>query len=839
MRQLGIYPIWTLVFLSVVVKKVIVLLGKRIHVTLIRVMTAYDPKVIEPKWQERWLNENLFAAPENTQGKKMYVLDMFPYPSGDGLHVGHVKIYTASDIVARYLRMKGFAVLHPTGWDAFGLPAENSAIKYGIHPKELTERNVARFRKQMQSLGFSYDWQREINTTDPEYFKWTQWIFIKLFRMGLAYEATAPINWCPKDKTGLANEEVVDGKCERCGTPVETKEVRQWMLKITKYADRLLDGLHNLDWPKFIQDLQHNWIGKSEGADILFGLSTASRELRVFTTRPDTLMGVTYLVISPSHPAVAELTTAEQKVAVEAYVQEAKKAVKLEHGAEKEKTGVFTGSFALHPVTGAQVPIWVADYVLTTYGSGAVMAVPAHDARDFAFATKYSLPIVQVVVPQKAVGETPLPYEGDGVLINSGQFDGQTSEQAVRAISSHLQVKGKLQKAVHYKLRDWVFSRQRYWGEPIPIIHCQKCGIVPVPEKDLPVTLPDVAKFEPTGTGESPLASIEEWVNVKCPTCPNMGKRETNTMPQWAGSSWYWWRYASPHFQEALADPKALLKWLPVDLYVGGAEHAVLHLLYARFWHKALFDNGLTNNEEPFTRFRAVGLVIGEDGQKMSKSRGNVINPDDVVNQWGADALRIYEMFMGPFEASGQWSTDGIKGVSRFLNRVWNLAGKVLAAPAAAADEKVLVAVSQAVRRVSESTEQFRFNTAISALMELLNAIDGAAVDKKTMETFVLLLSPYAPHMAEELWQLCGHTQSLMYEKWPEFDQKLLSAVDVKVAVQVNGRVRGVLLVVPGLVQAEIEKQARALPNVAKHLEGKQVVKLIFVADKLLNFVVQ
>ena len=805
-------------------------------------MATYDPKTIEPKWQAKWYGENLFAAPEGGPGKKMYVLDMFPYPSGDGLHVGHVKIYTASDVAARYLRMKGFAVLHPTGWDAFGLPAENSAIKQGVHPAELTRRNTERFRKQMQSLGFSYDWQREINTTDPDYYKWTQWIFIKLFRMGLAYEATAPINWCPKDKTGLANEEVVDGKCERCGTPVETKEMRQWMLKITKYADRLLEGLQGLDWPKFIFDLQQNWIGKSEGADIVFGLNSAAKELRVFTTRPDTIMGVTYIVLSPSHPLVPPLTTPGQQTLVEAYVQESKKSVKQEHSAEKEKTGVFTGSFATHPLTGEAVPIWVADYVLMTYGSGAVMAVPAHDERDFEFATKYQLPIKQVIVPAKAAGETKLPYMGEGVLINSGQFDGQTSAQAIKTMTEHLQLAGKCQKAVHYKLRDWVFSRQRYWGEPIPIIHCEKCGTVAVPEKDLPVRLPDVAKYEPTGTGESPLAAIAEWVNVKCPTCPNMARRETNTMPQWAGSSWYWWRYTSPFFKEALADPKAIQKWLPVDLYVGGAEHAVLHLLYARFWHKVLFDNGLTSVDEPFTRFRAVGLVIGEDGQKMSKSRGNVINPDEVVAQYGADTLRVYEMFMGPFESSGVWNTDSMKGSYRFLQRVWNWAQASLAQPAAVPevplDPALEVAVQQTIRRVSESTEQFRFNTAISALMELINVLEGKPVNKKTIGIFVLLLNPYAPHMAEELWQALGHERPLVQERWPEFDQALLARVDVKVAGQVNGKVRSVMVLPPGVSQIEVEKQARALPNVAKYLSGKEVVNLIFVQDKLVNFVV-
>lgn len=799
---------------------------------------VYTPQEIEPKWQERWLNENLFAAPESGTGRKMYILDMFPYPSGDGLHVGHVKIYTASDVISRYLRMKGFRVLHPTGWDAFGLPTENSAIKFGIHPVELTKRNVDRFRQQMRSLGLSYDWNREINTTDPEYYKWTQWIFIQLFRLGLAYEATAPINWCPKDKTGLANEEVVDGKCERCGTPVEQKEVRQWMLKITKYADRLLEGLGGLDWPAFIKELQTNWIGRSEGTDIVFGLSTTSAQLKVFTTRPDTIFGVTYVVLSPTHPLVSELTTAEQKAAMDVYVTQATKSVKTEVEKDKEKTGTFTGSYATHPLTNEPIPIWVADYVLLTYGSGAVMAVPAHDERDFAFAQKYQLPVKQVIVPEKAAGEVTLPYMGDGVLINSDQFDGQKTVQAQEAITQRLQLNGRAQKSVHYKLRDWVFSRQRYWGEPIPLIHCQKCGIVPVPDKDLPVRLPEITKYEPTGTGESPLSTIEEWVNVKCPTCPNMAKRETNTMPQWAGSSWYWLRYASPHFNEGFADPQAVKKWLPVDVYVGGAEHAVLHLLYARFWHKALFDRGLFTHDEPFTRFRAVGLVIGEDGQKMSKSRGNVVNPDDVVKAYGADTLRVYEMFMGPFEASGQWNTDSIKGANRFLQRVWNLAMKV-GQSVAMPDQDVELMIARSIRRVSESTEQFKFNTAISAFMELLNTLEKQpGVDKRTMETFTLLLAPYAPHVAEEIWQRLGHTACLVNEAWPQMNEQILSAADVKVAVQVNGKVRGILTLAPNLPQAQVEVQARALPNAAKHLEGKEVTNIVFVQDRLINFVV-
>ncbi|MEX1112454.1 MAG: leucine--tRNA ligase [Candidatus Andersenbacteria bacterium] len=803
-------------------------------------MPSYDPKAIESKWQKRWLDENIFAASDQAPKKKMYILDMFPYPSGDGLHVGHVKIYTASDVVSRYLRMKGFNVLHPTGWDAFGLPTENTAIKKGIQPSVLTAQNVTRFRQQMQQMGFSYDWNREVNTTDPEYYKWTQWIFLRMFQMGLAYQAHIPINWCPSCKTGLANEEVIDGKCDRCGTQVEEKPMRQWMLKITKYADQLLEGLGGLDWPKFVLDLQHNWIGRSEGAEISFGIDGTSNELSVFTTRPDTLFGATYVVVSPNHPLVAELTVPQQQAAVAAYVAEAQKPIRLDPKGEKEKSGVFTGSYAIHPVTNAKIPIWVADYVLMSYGSGAIMAVPAHDERDFAFAKKYNLPIQQVIVPAKAQGEATLPYIGDGVIINSEGFDGLSVTEAQRMILQKLQLQGKAKKAVQYKLRDWVFSRQRYWGEPIPIIHCEKCGVVPVPEKDLPVRLPEMDKYEPTGTGESPLATVEEWVNVKCPTCPRMAKRETNTMPQWAGSSWYWLRYVSPHYTQAFTDPAAMQKWLPVDVYVGGSEHAVLHLLYARFWQKALHAAGLVPQDEPFKRFRAVGLVIGEDGQKMSKSRGNVINPDDVVVQVGADALRVYEMFMGPFEASVAWNTSSIKGSRRFLDRMWDLVATRAAQASDQEDVEVELMLHQTIRHVSESTENFKFNTAISGLMELLNVVESKPMlSKKTLESIVLMLAPYAPHIAEELWEQLGHTQSLVYERWPSFNQKLLAKAQVTVPIQVNGKVRGQLQFDPGISQEEVEKRARALTNVQKHLEGKTVVKVIYVPDRLLNFVVK
>lgn len=800
----------------------------------------YDPKTIEQKWQERWLKEGLFAAAEAEPKKKMYVLDMFPYPSGDGLHVGHVKIYTASDVVSRYMRMKGFNVLHPTGWDAFGLPTENTAIKKNIHPAKLTQQNISRFRQQMQSLGFSYDWDREVNTSDPHYYKWTQWIFLQLFRMKLAYEADMPINWCPSCKTGLANEEVVDGKCERCGTQVEEKPMRQWMLRITKYADQLLQGLPGLDWPKFIKELQVNWIGRSEGATIVFDIvgNTDLRTLEVFTTRPDTLFGATYIVLSPHHPHVFKLTSDERRKEVQAYVSEAQKPVRLNPEAEKEKAGVFSGAYVINPANNKRIPVWVADYVLMEYGSGAIMAVPAHDERDFAFATKYELPVQQVIVPKLASGDAQLPYTGEGTLINSGQYDGRDSVEAGGAIVQKLQLTKRAKKAVNYKLRDWVFSRQRYWGEPIPIIHCDNCGAVPVPEKDLPVELPDVSNFQPTGTGESPLAKVTDWVNVKCPTCAGAGKRETNTMPQWAGSSWYWLRYTSPYFTDGIADKNTMQKWLPVDLYVGGAEHAVLHLLYARFWQKALFDAGAVTHNEPFERFRAVGLVLGEDGEKMSKSRGNVVNPDDVVAEHGADTLRIYAMFMGPFENAIAWNTESIKGSRRFLDRVWDLVHAKQEAQEEKQDEETLLKLHQTIRRVSESTEQFKFNTAISALMELLNWLEKTHATRQTLEAFILMLAPYAPHMAEELWESMGHGQSLMYQVWPTFDEKLVAGADVTIPVQVNGRVRGELQLPVSTMQAIVEQQARALPNVGKYLEGKNVAKVIYVQDKLLNFVV-
>ncbi len=800
---------------------------------------TYDFKAVEEKWQQIWRDENVGRTSAEETSKKMYVLDMFPYPSGDGLHVGHAKIYTASDIVARYLRMRGFTVLHPTGWDAFGLPTENSAIKLKVHPAELTKRNIDRFRGQMQRLALSYDWEREVNTSDPLYYKWTQWIFLQLYRMGLAYEDTIPINWCPKDKTGLANEEVVDGKCERCGTPVEQKPLRQWLLRITKYADQLLGGLDGLDWPESILEMQRNWIGKSTGANIHFALEKNKSEyIEVFTTRPDTLYGVSYIVLGPEHPLVEKITTPEQKEAVRAFVATAQQATTYERlSAERPPAGVFTGASVVHPLTGDKLPIWLADYVVAGYGTGAVMAVPAHDERDYAFATAFSLPIIRVVETTEVHAGEALPYTGEGVLIDSGGHSGKTTMEGRKSILEQLQLSGAGRPATSYKLRDWVFSRQRYWGEPIPIIHCDKCGIVPVPESDLPVELPDVSSYEPTGTGESPLANIAEWVAVKCPTCPNMARRETNTMPQWAGSSWYFLRFCDPLNNDELASQEALTRWPKVDIYAGGAEHAVLHLLYARFWTLALRDAGVVPWREPFMRLRIVGLVRGEDGQKMSKSRGNVVNPDQVIEQYGADALRLYAMFMGPFEASVPWDTRSIAGVSRFLERVWKMVTTTetsMAPPSAALE----LALHRTIKRVSEGVEQFKFNTAVAALMEFLNQLEKETnPPADTIKTYLILLTPFAPHVTEELWQRLGHTDSIQKAPWPTWSPELLAGAQQTLTVQVDGKVRATLSVAPGLEQRDAQVQAQTAANVARHLEGRAIQKVIYIPDRLINFV--
>ncbi|MDP3997900.1 MAG: leucine--tRNA ligase [Candidatus Andersenbacteria bacterium] len=802
----------------------------------------YKPQEIEPKWQKFWLDEKLYQTDTDPVKKKRYVLDMFPYPSGDGLHVGHVKIYTASDVVARYLRMKGFAVLHPTGWDAFGLPTENSAIKYGVHPAKLTEKNIDRFRQQMRRVGLLYDWDREVNTTDPEYYKWTQWIFLQLYKLGLAYEATVPINWCPKDKTGLANEEVVDGKCERCGTPVVQKPMRQWLLRITRYADQLLNDLGGLEWPKFIMESQRNWIGRKEGINITYKIKGTDETITCFTTRPDTNFGATFVVLAPEHKIAGQLAKKNKEVAD--YIDRAAHKTERERMEEgRDKTGVFTGYYVVNQLTKREMPVWISDFVIGHFGTGAVVGVPGHDKRDFEFAKKFELPIIRVVVAAdddaSEIERIEQVQEDEGKMINSGFLDGMNIHDATERMKDYMQQNGYGKRMVTYSLRDWVFSRQRYWGEPIPIIHCDKCGAVPVPEDQLPVKLPEVEKYEPTGTGESPLAQIDDWVNVRCPTCSGMGKRETNTMPQWAGSSWYFLRYVDPNNKEALAGPEALKRWLPVDLYIGGAEHAVLHLLYARFWTKVLADAGALSFREPFLRLRNVGLVIGEDGQKMSKSRGNVINPDDVVAKYGADTLRIYEMFMGPFDGSGMWSTASIAGAQRFLKRVWGVV-KGSSIADGVGNKELETLTQQTIKRVSESTEKFSFNTAIAALMEMLNELEKSVpVPRGVLERFVLLLSPYAPHLTEELWQYLGHKTSVLREEWPVFDERVLKQAAITIPVQVNGRLRGTLEVVVGAAKTVIEEQAWQVENVGKYLEGKQIVKVIFVPNKLINFVVK
>jgi len=1022
-------------------------------------MEKYNHEKIEKKWQAFWDKERIWEAKE-TKPPKFYILDMFPYPSAEGLHVGHPEGYTASDIVARCLRMKGFNVLHPMGWDAFGLPAENYAIKTGVHPKISTEKNIKNFKRQIKALGFSYDWSREINTTNPDYYKWTQWIFLQMFKKGLAYEATVPINWCPSCKTGLANEEVVGGACERCNAVVTKKNIRQWLLKITKYAERLLKGLDSLDWPEPIKLLQRNWIGRSEGASVKFSIAKSSDYIEVFTTRPDTLFGATYMVLAPEHSLVDKITTKEQKPAIEKYRKEAARKSDLERTElAKEKTGIFTGAYAVNPVNNKKIPIWVADYVLISYGTGAIMAVPGHDERDYEFAKKYKLLIIEVIKPPHTMPKTYPPvasaaawgmkdadleskcWTGDGTMINSGNYNGMDSvefkKKIVEWLSSktvqanntclvvhgvsghkrenwfpwlkdelarvgwetvvptmpgaghptldswndylgqydqkinensvlvghslgcasilyHLQELGKkvdtvilvaptnpLQKwsklkdeypdidwdatknmnnaqnfnwkkirtlakhfiilysdddpyipaesmayykknlpeaeihlipgkshfseshggikslpeilsffpkrlsvsarakaAVNYKLRDWVFSRQRYWGEPIPVVHCEKCNVIPVPEKDLPVKLPEVKNYKPTGTGESPLAHIEEWVKVKCPQCGGPAKRETNTMPQWAGSCWYYLRYLDPKNKKELVGKEKDKYWMAskgVDLYVGGAEHAVLHLLYARFWHMFLYDIGVVSTPEPFHKLKNQGIILGEDNQKMSKSRGNVINPDDVVKEFGADSMRLYEMFMGPFEAVKPWSTQGIRGVYRFLNKVWAMQEKL---QEVAVFDELKRLQHKLIKKVTEDIETFNFNTAVSSLMEAVNTMAANSfVPKELFETFLILLSPFAPHFAEELWEKLGHKKSIVLEKWPAYDAKMIKEAQVELVVQVNGKLRDRIKVSTDISKQEAQDKALASAKVKKYVHGEPK-KVVFVKNRLINFVV-
>ena len=805
----------------------------------------YPYAEIEPKWQAHWLQTKTFKTPERPESsgkKKLYILDMFPYPSGSGLHVGHPEGYTATDIYCRFKRMQGYHVLHPMGWDAFGLPAEQYAIETGTHPSVTTQKNIHTFRRQIQSLGLSYDWDREVDTTDPEYVKWTQWIFLKLHEKGLAYLAEKPVWWCEALGCVLANEEVVDGKSERGNHPVVRRPMKQWMLRITAYADRLLEDLKLVDWPESIKEMQKNWIGRSEGAEAVFKIAEGpakDESIRVFTTRPDTLFGATYLVLSPEHALVSKITTEAQKKFVEHYQKEALKKSELERTElAKEKTGVFTGAYAVNPVNNAKVPVWIADYVLATYGTGAIMAVPAHDGRDYAFAKKFGLKVTEVV---KGGDISKEAFTGEGVSVNSSFLDGLATPNAKQKIIEWLEAQGSGKSAVNYKLRDWLFSRQRYWGEPIPIIHCKKCDPsgalgVRVPESELPLKLPEMKDFKPSGNAEPPLAKAKDWVNVKCPQCGDSGQRETNTMPQWAGSCWYYLRYIDPKNQKQFVDPEKAKYWMPVDLYVGGAEHAVLHLLYSRFWHKVLFDLKYVSTAEPFTKLVNQGIILGEDGQKMSKSRGNVINPDAVVAEYGADSLRLYEMFMGPLTQSKAWSMNGVEGVYRFLGRVWRMFEKVEEAPVGAVMERLL---HRTIQKVTKDIENLDLNTPISHLMVLSNELAKEPVkSKKAMEAFVLLLAPFAPHVSEELWQRLGHPQSLAYESWPIFDARLVEETEIEIPIMVNGKVKSKLLVQASWGEAQIEALAMKDEKIIAALQGKTIRQKKYVPKKIYTLAV-
>ncbi|MCL2801718.1 MAG: leucine--tRNA ligase [Treponema sp.] len=817
-------------------------------------MAKYPFDTIEPKWQKYWADNKTFRTVEDPaipKEKRRYVLDMFPYPSGQGLHVGHPEGYTATDIYCRYLRMNGYNVLHPMGFDSYGLPAENYAIQTGTHPAVTTAANIERFRQQIKTLGFSYDWDREVDTSAEDYYRWTQWIFLKLYEKGLAYEAESPINWCPSCKTGLANEEVKDGLCERCGEKTTRKRIRQWILKITAYAERLLADLDGLDWPEPVKMMQRNWIGRSEGANVFFKVDGHNdSQIEIYTTRPDTLFGATYMVLSPEHPLVEKLTTPEQKNAVNSYIEAAAHKSDLERtDLAKEKTGVFCGAYAVNPVNDQKIPIWIADYVLISYGTGAIMAVPAHDERDWEFAKTFNLPIVQVVADEKPQagkdysGTPALCTAADGFSVNSGEFTGLPTAEAKSRITAWLEEKKIGKRAVNFKLRDWIFSRQRYWGEPIPVVHCAGCGIIPLSESDLPLKLPNVKSYAPTGTGESPLAAIDEWVNTVCPKCGGKAKRETNTMPQWAGSCWYYIRYLDPKNDKEFAAKEKIDYWLPVDLYVGGVEHAVLHLLYSRFWHKVLYDIGLVNSVEPFQRLVNQGMILGEDNQKMSKSRGNVINPDDVIKEYGADSLRIYEMFMGPLEVSKPWNMSGVTGVSRFLERLWAISEKCNPAEqnnnAASQDENALIKLlHRTIKKVSEDTESLNFNTAISQMMIYSSELAKLPeIPRELWEPLVIMAGAYAPHLCEELWEKLGHKKSVSLCSWPVFDPKLTVFDEVTIVVQVNGKIRDKFTVAAGTAKEELEKTALTLPGVQKWIEGKPVKKVIGIADKLVSIV--
>ena len=798
----------------------------------------YNHKAIEKKWRQKW-EENPVNVDDGKK-PKYYCLDMFPYPSGNGLHVGHWRGYVISDVWSRYKMMQGYYLIHPMGWDAFGLPAENYAIKTGQHPAISTAKNISNIKRQINEIAAIYDWDREVNTTDPDFYKWTQWIFVKMFKEGLAYEKEFPINWCPSCKTGLANEEVVNGCCERCGTPVTKKNLRQWMLRITKYADRLLNDLDKLEWPEKVKKMQTEWIGKSYGAEVDFPVEGKDEKITVYTTRPDTLHGATFMVLAPEHKLAADLATPDQKEAVDAYIYAASMKSNVDRMQDKEKTGVFTGSYATNPLNGAKVPIWLSDYVLADYGTGAIMCVPAHDDRDFEFAKKFDIPIIQVIAKDgKAIENMTEAYtEASGTMINSGDWNGMESTVLKKEAPHIIEKMGIGRKTVNYKLRDWVFSRQRYWGEPIPIVHCPKCGNVPVPEEELPLRLPDVESYEPTGTGESPLAAIEDWVNCKCPECGAAAKRETNTMPQWAGSSWYFLRYVDPHNDNELVSKEKADKYLPVDMYIGGVEHAVLHLLYSRFYTKFLYDIGVIDFDEPFHKLFNQGMITGKNGIKMSKSKGNVISPDDLVRDYGCDSLRMYELFVGPPELDAEWDDRGIEGVYRFLSRFWNLVMDNKDKNIKASKE-MIKARHKMIHMITTRLEGFSLNTVISGFMECNNNLIAIAkkeggMDKETLEAAVLLLAPFAPHMGEELWEELGHTDSVFHHEWPAHDEEAMKDDEVEIPVQVNGKTKAVIS-----IPVDISKEdaiAKAKEVLGDKLSGN-IIKEIYVPKKIVNIV--
>ena len=800
--------------------------------------TQYNHSAIEKKWRENWEEKPINV--NDGRKEKYYCLDMFPYPSGSGLHVGHWRGYVISDVWSRYQLLKGKYVIHPMGWDAFGLPAENYAIKMGVHPAKSTEANIRNIKRQIKQIAAIYDWDMEVNTTDPDFYKWTQWIFVQMFKKGLAYEKEFPINWCPSCKTGLANEEVVNGCCERCGTTVTKKNLRQWMLKITAYAERLLNDLDKLDWPEKVKKMQTDWIGKSYGAEVDFPIDGREEKITVYTTRPDTLYGATFMVLAPEHALAKSLATDETREAVEKYIFDSSMRSNVDRMQAKEKTGVFTGSYAVNPLNGAKTPIWLSDYVLADYGTGAIMCVPAHDDRDFEFARKFGLPIVQVIAKDgKEIENMTEAYtEANGIMINSGDWNGLESAVLKKEAPHMIEEKGFGHKTVNYKLRDWVFSRQRYWGEPIPIIHCPKCGCVPVPEDQLPLKLPEVESYQPTGTGESPLAAIDEWVNTTCPVCGAPAKRETNTMPQWAGSSWYFLRYVDSHNKEELVSREKADKYLPVDMYIGGVEHAVLHLLYSRFYTKFLCDIGAIDFDEPFKKLFNQGMITGKNGIKMSKSKGNVVSPDDLVRDYGCDSLRLYELFVGPPELDAEWDDRGIEGVSRFLNRFWNLVMDNKDKDVKASKEMIKLR-HKLVYDIEYRFNQFSLNTVISGFMEYNNKLIELArkeggIDRETLKTFVILLAPFAPHIGEELWQQLGGDDSVFHAQWPECDEEAMKDDEIEVAVQINGKTRAVISI---SADSSREDAIAAGREAVKEKMTGNVVKEIYVPGKIVNIV--